>query len=70
MHALLLKIRNYIKLKTLRNTYFSIFDSHPSWFCISWDQNFNETDWLFFMNHEFQRLVISRKDTLLYKQHF
>ena len=70
MHALLLKIRNYIKLKTLRNTYFTIFDSHLSCFCISWDQNFNATDWLFFRNHEFQRPVISRKDTFLYNHHF
>ena len=26
--ALLLKIRNYVKMKTLRNVYFAIFDSH------------------------------------------
>ena len=70
MHALLLKIRNYIKLKTLRNTYFAIFDSHLSCFCFSWDQNFNGTDWLFFRDHKFQRPVISRKDNFLDKQHF
>ena len=34
-NALLLKIRNYIKMKTLRNTYFAIFDSHLSSFRIS-----------------------------------
>ena len=27
-NALLLKIRNYVKMKTLRNIYFTIFDSH------------------------------------------
>ena len=70
MHALLLKIRNYIKLKTLRNTYFAIFDSQLSCFCFSWDQNFNGTDWLFFRDHKFQRPVISRKDNFLDKQHF
>ena len=70
MHALLLKIRNYIKLKTLRNTYFAIFDSHLSCFCFSWDQNFNGTDWLFFRDLKFQRPVISRQDNFLDKQHF
>ena len=29
-NALLLKIRNYVNMKTLRNIYFAIFDSHLS----------------------------------------
>ena len=35
-HALLIKIRNYVKMKTLRNIYFAICDSHLSYSCIVW----------------------------------
>ena len=38
---LLFKIRNYVNTKTLRNIYFAIFDSHLSYSCIVWAQNFN-----------------------------
>ena len=48
-NALLLKIRNYVNMKTLRNIYFAIlyfdntiyFDSHLSYSCIVWSQNIN-----------------------------
>ena len=40
-NALLLKIRNYVNIKTLRNIYFAIFDSHLSYSCIVWAQNIN-----------------------------
>ena len=40
-NALLLKIRNYVKMKTLRNIYFKIFDSHLAYSCIIWSQNIN-----------------------------
>ena len=40
-NALLLKIRNYVNIKTLRNIYFAIFDSHLSYSCIVWTQNIN-----------------------------
>ena len=39
--ALLLKIRNYVNMKTLRNIYFAIFDSHLSYSCIVCAQNIN-----------------------------
>ena len=32
--ALLFKIRNYVNMKTLRNIYFAIFDSHLSYSCM------------------------------------
>ena len=35
-NALLLKIRNYVNTKTLRNIYYAIFDSHLTYFCIVW----------------------------------
>ena len=41
-NALLLKIRNYVNMKTLRNIYFPIFDSHLSFYCIVWAQNINK----------------------------
>ena len=40
-NALLLKIRNYVNMKTLRNIYFAIFYSHLSYSCIVWAQNIN-----------------------------
>ena len=40
-NALLLKIRNYVNIKTLRNIYFLIFDSHLSYSCVLWIQNVN-----------------------------
>ena len=40
-NALLLKIRNYVNMKTLRNIYFTIFDSPLSYSCIDWTQNIN-----------------------------
>ena len=39
--AILLKIRNYVNMKTIRNFYFAIFDSHLSYSCIVWVQNIN-----------------------------
>ena len=40
MHFLL-KISNYVNMKTLRNIYFAIFDSHLTYSCIFWAQNIN-----------------------------
>ena len=40
-NPLLLKIRHYVKLKTLRNTCFAKFDSHRVYACIVWAQNIN-----------------------------
>ena len=38
-NVLLLKTRNYAKMKTLKNIYFVVFDSHLTCSCIVWDQN-------------------------------
>ena len=40
-NELLLKIRNYVSMKTLRNIYFATFDSHLSYSCIVWALNIN-----------------------------
>ena len=39
VNALLLKIRNYVSMKTFRNIYFAIFDSHLSYSYIAWAHN-------------------------------
>ena len=38
-NALLFKMRKYFSLKTLRSTYFAIFDSCLSYCCLVWAQN-------------------------------
>ena len=53
-NALLLKIRNYVKMKTFRNIYFTIFDSHLTYSCIVWAQNINTVN----------RLIILQKKAL------
>ena len=53
-NALLLKIRNYVNMKTLRNIYFAIFVSHVSYSCIIWVQNINTV----------RRLIILQKKAL------
>ena len=69
--ALLLKIRN-VNMKTLRNIYFAIFDSHLSYSCIAWAQNINpkEIDCSSeesTSNNEFKRPIISFKPTFLFQ---
>ena len=39
MHYYIIKIRNYGNVKTLRNIYFAILDSHLGYSCIVWAQN-------------------------------
>ena len=53
-NALLLKIRNYGNIKTLRNIYFAILDSDLSYSCIVWAQNVKTA----------RRLIILQKKAL------
>ena len=53
-NALLLKIRNYVNMKTLRNIYFAIFHSHLSYLCIVWARNV----------YTVRRLIILQKKAL------
>ena len=39
--ALLLKIRNYVNMKTIKNIYYTIFDPHLTYFCNVSAQNIN-----------------------------
>ena len=53
-NALLVKIRNYVNIKTLRNIYFAIFHSHLSYLCIVWARNV----------YTVRRLIILQKKAL------
>ena len=59
-------------MKTLRNIYFAISDSHLSYSCIVWAQNINpkEIDCSSeesTSNNEFKRPIISFKPTFLFQ---
>ena len=67
-NALLLRIRNYVNMKTLRNIYFAIFDSHLSYSCIVWALIINTVRRLIILQKRaFQRPIISFKPTFLCK---
>ena len=40
-NALLFKMRKHVSLKILRSIYFAIFDSHLSYCCLVWPQNYS-----------------------------
>ena len=63
--ALLLKIRNYVNTKTLRNIYFAIFHFHLSYLYIAWAQNFHTVSRLFIVQKKALR-IINFKDQLFH----
>ena len=67
-NALLLKIRNYVNMKTLRNIYFAIFDSHLSYSCI-WAQNINTTRRLIVLRNKALR-IMNFKTNYFIQDHF
>ena len=58
-----LKVRNYVNTKTLRNIYFATFDSHLSYSCIVWAQNINTVRRLIILQKKALR-VMNSKDQL------
>ena len=62
-NVLLLKIRNYIKMKTLKNIYIAIFDSHLTYSCTVWAQNTNTVNRLIILQNE-AREIVNFKDQL------
>ena len=56
-NVLLLKIRNYVNTKTLRNIYFVIFDSHLSYSCIVWAQNISTVRTLIVLQKKALRIM-------------
>ena len=63
--ALLLKIRNYVNMKTLRNIYYAIFDSHLTYSCIVWAQNINTVNRLIILQKKALR-IMNFKDQLFH----
>ena len=64
-NALLLKIRNYVNMKTLRNICYAIFDSHLTYFCIVWAQNINTVNRLIILQKKALR-IMNFKDQLFH----
>ena len=64
-NALLLKIRNYVNMKTLRNIYYAIFDSHLTYSCIVWAQNINTVNRLIILQKKALR-IMNFKDQLFH----
>ena len=73
----LVKIKNFVKMNTLRNIYFAKFNSHPNYSCIVWAQNINAVNRLIILQKKALRImnfnnqsVMSLKPTFLQKQYF
>ena len=64
-NALLLKIRNYVNMKTLRNIYDTIFDSHLTYSCIVWGQNINAVNRLIILQNN-ALCIMNFKDQLFH----
>ena len=56
-NSLLLKIRNYVKMKTFRNIYFAIYDSDLVYSFIVWAQNINTVNRLIILQKKALRIV-------------
>ena len=57
-NALLFKIRKYVSHKILGTTYFSIFDSHLSYCCLAWAQNFSSIKQILILQKRLLKLLI------------
>ena len=64
-NALLLKIRNYVNMKTLRNNYYAIFDSHLPYSCMVWAENINAVNRLIILQKKPLR-IMNLKDQLFH----
>ena len=56
-NALLFKIRKYISPKILRSIYFAIFDSHLSYCCLAWVQNFSSIKRILILQKKAVRII-------------
>ena len=68
-NTLLLKIRTYLNMKTLRNIYFSIFDSHLSYSCFIWAQNIRTVRRLTILQKKALRIMNFKNDYFI-QAHF
>ena len=55
--ALLFKIRKYVIPKILRSIYFAIFDSHLSYCCLVWVQNFSSIKRILILQKKAVRII-------------
>ena len=56
-NALLFKIRKYVSRKILRSIYFAIFDSHLSYCCLVWAQNFSSIKQILILQKKAVRIL-------------
>ena len=56
-NALLFKIRKYVSPKILRSIYFAIFDSHLSYCCLVWAQNFSSIKRILILQKKAVRII-------------
>ena len=64
-NALLFKIRNYVNMKTLRNIYYAIFDSHLTYSWIVWAPNIKTVNRLIILQKKALR-IMNFKDQLFH----
>ena len=60
-NALLFKIGKYVSPKILRSIYFAIFDSHLSYYCLVWAQNFRSIKRILILQKRMLKLLISNQ---------
>ena len=60
-NALLFKMRKYVSPKILRSIYFAIFDSHLSYCCLVWAQNFSSIKQILILLKRLLELLISNQ---------
>ena len=60
-NALLFKIRKYVSPKILRSIHFAIFDSHSSYCCLVWAQNFSSIKRILILQKRLLELLISNQ---------
>ena len=56
-NALLFEIRKYVSTKILRSIYFAIFDSHLSYCCLVWAQNFSSIKRILILQKKAVRII-------------
>ena len=56
-NALLFKIRKYVCPKILRSIYFGIFESHLSYCCLVWAQNFSSIKRILILQKKAVRII-------------
>ena len=57
-NALSFKTRKYVSLKILRSTYFAIFDSNLSYYCLFWAQNCRTIEQIIILQKRLLELLI------------